>query len=155
MNHLKTFLAGNNFFCFPKILLTSIKSLTENTTTMQLNHRQTQNTIPSPIETFTTNTKNKLKLHEFNIPIRPLINNMKAPTYKIAKHLVRMLNKKNLTLNNHYNVVNSTNLTIDLTNRKIKENYKLIIYDIKDVRISMEETLIITKPMLLKEMTHK
>jgi hypothetical protein len=98
MNHLKTFLAGNNFFCFPKILLTSIKNLTENTTTMQLNHRQTQNTIPSAIETFTTNTKNKLKLHKFNITIRPLINNMKAPTYKIAKHVVRMLNKKTLHL---------------------------------------------------------
>jgi hypothetical protein len=75
---------------------------------------------------------------------------MKAPTYKIAKHLVKMLNKKNHTLNNHYSVVNSTNLTIDLTNRKIKENYKLITYGINDVNISMEETLIITKSMLLK-----
>jgi hypothetical protein len=45
---------------------------------------------------------------------------MKAPTYKIAKHLVRIL-KKYLTLNSHYNVVNSTNLSIDLTAPKINE----------------------------------
>jgi len=50
---------------------------------------------------------------------------MIAPTYKIAKHLVRILNK-HLTLNNHYNVVNSTNLAIDLTNLKISENHKLM-----------------------------
>jgi len=67
---------------------------------------------------------------------------MKAPTYKIAKHLVRIL-KKHLTLNNHYKVVNSTNLAIALTNLKIKENHKLITYDIQDlyVNIPKEGTL--------------
>ena len=52
--------------------------------------------------------KAQLKLHEPNIPIQPVINNMNAPTYKTAKHLVRILNK-HLTLNSHYNVTNSTN----------------------------------------------
>jgi hypothetical protein len=74
---------------------------------------------------------------------------MKLPTNRISKHLVRIL-KKNLTLNNNYNVVNSTNLAIDLTNLKIKENHKLITYDIKDFNIPIEETLTITKSMLLK-----
>jgi len=50
---------------------------------------------------------------------------MKAPTYKIAKHLVRIFNG-HLTLNNLYNVANSTNQAIDLTNLKINENHKLI-----------------------------
>jgi len=59
---------------------------------------------------------------------------MKAPTYKIVKYLVRILNK-HLTLNNHYNVANSTNLAIDLANLKITENHKLITYDIKDLYI--------------------
>jgi len=47
---------------------------------------------------------------------------MKAPTYKI---LVRILNG-HLTLNNLYNVANSTNLAIDLTNLKINEKHRLI-----------------------------
>ena len=76
---------------------------------------------------------------------------MKAPTYKIAKHLVRIF-KKHLTLNNHYKVVNSTNLAIDLTNLKIKETHKLITYDIQDlyVNIPKEGTLTITISMFLK-----
>jgi hypothetical protein len=74
---------------------------------------------------------------------------MKAPTYKISKHLVRILNR-GLTLNNHYNVINSTNLAINLTNLQINENHKLITYNIKDVNISIEETQTVTKSMLLK-----
>jgi len=76
---------------------------------------------------------------------------MKAPTYKIVKHLFRILNK-HLTLNNHHNVANSTNLAIDLANLKISENHKLITYDIKDpyINIPIKETLTITKSMLLK-----
>jgi hypothetical protein len=60
---------------------------------------------------------------------------MKAPTYKIVKHLVRILNK-HLTLNNHYNVANSTNLAIDLANLKISESHKLKKYDIKDLYVN-------------------
>jgi hypothetical protein len=76
---------------------------------------------------------------------------MKAPTHKIVKHLVRILNK-HLTLNNHYNVANSTNLASDLANLKISKDDKLITYDIKDlnVNIPIEQTLTITKSMLLK-----
>jgi hypothetical protein len=76
---------------------------------------------------------------------------MKAPLYKISKHLVRML-IKHLTFNNHYNVVNSTNLANELTKPKINENHKLIMYDIKDLYVSIpiEETLTFTKSMPLK-----
>jgi hypothetical protein len=76
---------------------------------------------------------------------------MKAPTFKIVKHLVRIRNK-HLTLNNHYNVANSTNLAIDLANLKISKNFKLTTYDIKDlyVNIPIEETITIIKSMLLK-----
>jgi hypothetical protein len=66
------------------------------------------------------------------------------------RHLVGILNK-HLTLNNHYNVNNSTNLTIDLTKLKLKENHKLLTSDIKElyVNIPTDETLTITKSMLL------
>jgi hypothetical protein len=44
------------------------------------------------------------------------------------------------------------NLATDLTQIKLNENHKLITYDIKDlyVNIPIEETLTITKSMLLK-----
>ena len=151
-----TFLAANNFLLLSKVPTDKYTKLVQKTLqqcNLIIDKRKKKFLVQKKPSRPTLKTQ--LKLPKPGIPILPVISNMKAPTYKIAKHLVRMLNKKNLTLNNHYNVVNSTNLTIDLTNRKIKENYKLIIYDIKDVRISMEETLIITKPMLLKEMTHK
>ena len=79
---------------------------------MELNHRQTQNKIPHPKETTTTNTKTQLKLHKPNIPIRSVINNMNTPTCKIVKHLVRILNK-HFTLKNYYNVSDSTKLATD------------------------------------------
>ena len=76
---------------------------------------------------------------------------MNAPNYKIAKHLEATLNK-HLRLNNYHNVKNSTNLATDLTKIKLNENHKLITYDIKDlyVNIPIEETLTITKSLLLK-----
>jgi len=36
--------------------------LTENTVTMQLNHRQTKDKIPNPKETFTTNIKSTTEI---------------------------------------------------------------------------------------------
>jgi len=71
-------------------------------------------------------------------------------TVQRYRHLVGILNK-HLTLNNHYNVNNSTNLTIDLTKLKLKENHKLLTSDIKElyVNIPTDETLTITKSMLL------
>jgi hypothetical protein len=78
---------------------------------------------------------------------------MKATAYKIAKYLIKIFNTHtHRTLNNHYNVDNSTNLAIFLTNLKINEKHKLITYDIKDlyVNIPIEETLAVTKSMLLK-----
>jgi len=61
---------------------------------------------------------------------------MKAPTYKILKYLVRILNK-HLTLNSYYNVANSTNLATDLANLKISENHKLITCNIKDLYVNI------------------
>ena len=46
--------------------------------------------------------KAQLKLHKTGIPIRPIINNVKAPTYKIAKHLAKLLNI-HITLNRNTN----------------------------------------------------
>ena len=52
-----TFPAAKVSSYFPKILPTSIKKPLKNTKTVQLNHRQTKNKIPSPKETFTPTLK--------------------------------------------------------------------------------------------------
>jgi hypothetical protein len=65
--------------------------------------------------------KAQLKIHKTGIPIRPVINNVKAPTYKIAKHLVKLLNK-HITLNNPYNVRNSTSLPADLVKLNLRRS---------------------------------
>ena len=54
------------------------------------------------------------------------------------------------TLNNYYNVKNSTLLANDLINLKVTDKHKLITFDIKDlyVNIPIQETINITKDML-------
>ena len=77
--------------------------------------------------------KAQLKLHKPGNPIRPVVNNMSAPSYKIAKHINNKLSAY-LCLNNYYTVKNSISLAEDLTKLKINENYKMMTYDIKDMR---------------------
>ena len=48
------------------------------------------------------------------MPILPVINNRTAPSYKLAKHLTKILNQFT-TLNNHYNIINSTSFALDLS----------------------------------------
>jgi hypothetical protein len=73
---------------------------------------------------------------------------MKVPSYKLAKHLIRIFNE-HLILNNSYIVTNSTSLGTDLTQLKINDNRRLITYDIKDlfINIPIEDTLTITKAL--------
>jgi hypothetical protein len=84
---------------------------------MQINLRETKEKILVQKNPSHPTLKAQLKLHKPDIPIRPVINNMKAPTHKISKHLLSMLSK-HLTFNNHYNVVNATKLANELTNLK-------------------------------------
>jgi hypothetical protein len=66
------------------------------------------------------------------IPIRPVVNNRTAPTYKAAKKLNHILNQ-HLHLENLYTVENSTKLANDLIKITLKDNYGLITLDIKDL----------------------
>jgi hypothetical protein len=70
-------------------------------------------------------TKAQLKMHKPDNPIRPIINNMKASSYKIDKHLV---NKRNgyLCLNNQYSVKNTTSPADELTKLKINEHHTMV-----------------------------
>jgi hypothetical protein len=78
------------------------------------------------------NLKAQLKLHKTDILIRPLINNRRAPVYKLAKYLRKIVSEYN-TLHNQYVVTNSTNLANDLTKLEIHGNHCLITFDIKDL----------------------
>ena len=104
--------------------------------------------------------KTQLKLHKIDIPIHPVINNRSAPSYKLAKHLTKILNQY-ITLNNHYNVINSTNLALDLTKLKLHENHRMITFVIKYVYVNIliNETLNILKAKLLEnnntQITHQ
>jgi hypothetical protein len=79
--------------------------------------------------------KTQFKIHKLGNPTRPVINNMNAPSYKIAKHLINKLNGY-LCLNNQYNVKNTTSLADDLTKLKINEHHKMMTYDIKDLYVN-------------------
>jgi hypothetical protein len=93
--------------------------------------------------------KAQIKIHKSDYPIRPVVNNINFPTYKISKLLV---NKPNGYLNRgrHYNVKDSITLDRDLTKLKIDEKHRMITFDIKDlyVNIPIKETLRITTTLL-------
>ena len=118
---------------------------------MQLNHRQRHIKIPNPKKPTSPTLKAQLILHKPNIPIRTVIKNMNAPTYKLAKHLIRML-IEHIKLNNSFIVPNSTNFVTHLKRLKINVNHKMITYDIKDlfINIPIEDPLSITKALSLK-----
>jgi hypothetical protein len=78
----------------------------------------------------------QLKLHKPNIPIRPVVNNINAPTYKVAKRLTKILND-HLDLNNQHVVHNSTKLAHDLVKFKINDNHRFLTYDIKDLFVNI------------------
>jgi hypothetical protein len=56
----------------------------------------------------------RIKLYKQDKSIRSVVNNMKAPSYKIAKHLIHTLNT-HLNLRNIYNVTKSTQLALELS----------------------------------------
>jgi len=91
----------------------------------------------------------QIKIHKTKNPIRPVVNNGNAPSYKIVKFLVNKLHE-HLNLKYQYNVKNSISLANDLTKLKIDENHRMITFDIADlyVNIPITETLAITKHLL-------
>ena len=82
--------------------------------------------------------KAQLKLHNPGNPIRPVANNMNAPSYKNCQTRKQKTNAY-LCLNNYYNVKNSISLAEDLTKLKINENYKMMTHDIKDLYVNIRD----------------
>jgi hypothetical protein len=93
----------------------------------------------------------QIKIYKPDNPIRPVVNNICAPAYKVSKFMAKKLND-HLNLKHRYNVKDSINLANDLTKLKMEENFRMITFDTKDlyVNIPINETLSITKALLLE-----
>jgi hypothetical protein len=76
--------------------------------------------------------KAQLKLYKVGKPIRPVINNRSAPSYKATKKLNSIL--QYLNLDNCYTITNSSTLAQDLTKLNINKQHRLITLDIRSVR---------------------
>jgi hypothetical protein len=78
----------------------------------------------------------QIKIHKENEPIRPVINNIQAPSYKIAKFLNKWLSDQ-IQLPNTYTTYNSTQLAKELIKLNITESSRLIIFNIKDLYVNI------------------
>jgi len=141
------FLANNNFQKLPKD--TTDKYQKNITSTLKhcnliINKKQMRHLIQKKPLPPSLNVK--IKIHKPNNPIRPVVNNRNAPSYKIATFLENKL-YEHLNLEYQYNVKVSTSLANNLTKLKIDENHRMITFDITDlyVNIPITETLAITK----------
>ena len=83
-----------------------------------------------------------IKTHKENEPIRPVINNTQAPSYKLAKYINKKLYHL-LNLPNAYNTKNSQEIAEELKNVKINENTRIITLDIKDLYMNLPPKVII------------
>jgi hypothetical protein len=116
---------------------------------MQSHPATAKHKVPHSKGTNPSKDETQLKLHKPHIPIRPVINNTQAPTYKVAEHPTKILDNF-LTLNNYY-IINCTDLATDLVKLHVNESYRLMTFDIQDLFVNMpiQETLQITKSLLL------
>jgi len=93
----------------------------------------------------------QIKLHKPGNPIRPVVNNRTATTYKVAKLLAKQMNDYT-HLKYQHNVKNTTTLANDLTKLKLDVNHRMMTLDIKDlyVNIPINETIRTTKTLISK-----
>ena len=105
--------------------------------------KQSNTLIDKHTQKYLTNIKPRaprlnvcLKTHMEGIPIRPIVNNKQAPSYKIAKFLNKKLSHL-VNLPHTYNVRNSQELAEELINMQLDNNTRMITYDIKDLYVNL------------------
>jgi len=77
-----------------------------------------------------------------NQPIRPVINNTQAPTYKLAKYMNLKLQQV-FKLPNTYNIKHTQEIAEDLRNIRIKETDRIITPDIKELYVNLPTNLLL------------
>jgi hypothetical protein len=92
-----------------------------------------------------------IKTHKEDKPIRPVINNIHAPFYNLAKHLNKKLNQS-MRLPYTYATKNSKEIAQELRKIQINDQHKIITLDIQDlyVNIPTQNIINITKFWLSK-----
>ena len=95
------------------------------------------------------NLRSTTKIHKPNAPIRPIVNYMPAPAYRVKKLLNKYLKQK-LIIEHKYNIINSNKLSTTLKTLKINKHMKFISLDIKDMysNIPVQETIKIIQNQL-------
>jgi hypothetical protein len=83
-----------------------------------------------------------IKTHKDNNPIRPVIDNTQAPSYKIAKFLDHRI-QEYVNLPNTYKVHNSYKIAQKLQKIYTAKNHKMIMLDIKDLYVNVTKQGII------------
>jgi fructosamine-3-kinase len=77
-----------------------------------------------------------IKTHKIDNPIRPVINCIKAPSYKLSRHLNKLLN--NLTaLPYTYATKNTYDLAQELAKLHIAKHHRLVTLGIKDLYVNL------------------
>jgi hypothetical protein len=91
----------------------------------------------------------KIKIHKPQTPIGPIINNINAPSCKLARYAHHIL-KDLLKLKHEFHCPDSTTFVKDITKLHIEANHKLLTLDIKYlyVNIPIDDTINITKQHL-------
>ena len=94
------------------------------------------------------------KVHKQNMPIRPLINNTKAPSHKLARHLDKTI-RQYITLTNNTSIKNNIDLVNKLQNIHVPHNSTLASFDITNLytNIPIQETTEILEDLLKNNRT--
>ena len=102
----------------------------------------------------TPQLKAHIKTHKEDTPIRPVVNNINAPSYKIANLLNQQLHILS-PLTNTYTSKNSTEIAHDIVKIPINKQIKMITLDIKDMyfNLPVKGVLRTTKTWLHKKQT--
>jgi hypothetical protein len=80
----------------------------------------------------TPNIRGLPKVHKLGCPITPIINWQGAPTYKLAKHLNKLI-QLYIPLPNAFKVKSSTHLIDDLLDIPYKQGLKLVSFDVENM----------------------
>ena len=110
-----------------------------------------QNNVPGNVRTLEMNPaapklKGLVKLHKADRPMRPLVNCIQSPCYKIAKFVATFL-KENYQFAPRKSIRNNGELMEQLDQLEIKSNDKLISFDVSNMfgTIPKEELLALLK----------
>ncbi|XP_049940670.1 uncharacterized protein LOC126416829 [Schistocerca serialis cubense] len=79
------------------------------------------------------------KIHKDGMPMRPVINFKKAPTYRIAKHLQKLVTK-HYKVENNRTLINTGNLIENIQNIQVPHTASLISFDIENMYTSIPIT---------------